>query len=208
MLVQPHPESKHRYSINEIFYSIQGEGVRAGTPNVFIRFAGCNLRCSVDGVGFNCDTDHAQGDPYALEDIIRSLEFMERDGCRNVVLTGGEPTLQVDGPLVDALKSLGWFIAIETNGTRDVVSGIDWITVSPKVPEDQLVQLAANEVKYVIGPRGRFPESWVLADHYLISPAFNDSEVEPGALNWCVALVMANPGWRLSVQQHKAWRVR
>jgi len=200
--------SGHRYSINEIFYSIQGEGVRAGTPNVFIRFAGCNLRCSVDDAGFNCDTDHAKGEPYTLDDVIRFLEFMDRDGCRTVILTGGEPTLQVDGPLVDALKSHGWFIAIETNGTREVVPGIDWITVSPKVPDNQIVQTAANEAKYVIGPRGEIPRSSIVADHYLVSPAFDGSDVSPGALNWCVALVMANPTWRLSVQQHKAWRVR
>jgi 7-carboxy-7-deazaguanine synthase len=195
------------YRINEIFYSLQGEGVRAGTPALFLRFAGCNQVCTVDTVGFDCDTEHAAGRDMALAEIIASLR-KAGPGCEWVVLTGGEPGLQVDKELIYGLHAAGYRLAIETNGTIGLPAGLDWITVSPKVPEDRIRQRTAHEVKYVCTTGQPIPTTTLQADHYLISPAFQGSHLAPETLEWCIRLVRENPRWRLSVQLHKLWDIR
>jgi organic radical activating enzyme len=120
-----------------------------------------------------------------------------------VVLTGGEPALQVDAELIGALHEAGYRLAIETNGTVELPEGLDWVTVSPKVPEDAIRQRVADEVKYVLGYGQALPETTVEADHYWISPAFEGDRVDPRTLDWCVRLVKENPQWGLSVQMHK-----
>ncbi len=196
-----------RYLVNEIFYSLQGEGVRAGTANLFLRFARCNLACTVESHGFDCDTEFESGRPLALEEIAAELAAFAA-GCEWVILTGGEPALQVDRELIDGLHAAGYRLAIETNGSRELPPGIDWITVSPKVAEHALRQRAAHEVKYVRGYGQAIPATVVEAEHYLISPAFDGDSVDPRTLDWCVRLVRENPRWRLSLQQHKLWNVR
>lgn len=202
------------YAIKEIFSSIQGEGCRAGVPSIFVRFAGCNMACRVSTHGFDCDTDFAGGgrmDLAQLEEEIGRLSY----GHTSVILTGGEPGLQVDAALVDRLHACGWFVAIETNGTIALPPGIDWITVSPKTPEHTLRQRTAHETKYVLAagqPLPRRPSiekapdgSWATR---LLSPAFKCEAVDPDALAWCIKLCRENPEWRLSVQQHKGWGIR
>jgi 7-carboxy-7-deazaguanine synthase len=196
-----------RYLINEIFYSLQGEGVRAGTANLFLRFARCNLACTVESHGFDCDTEFESGRPLALEEIAAELAALA-SGCEWVILTGGEPALQVDRELIDGLHAAGYRLAIETNGSRELPPGIDWITVSPKVAEHAVRQRAAHEVKYVRGYGQAIPATVVEAEHYLISPAFDGDAVDPRTLDWCIRLVRENPRWRLSLQQHKLWNVR
>ncbi len=196
-----------RYRINEIFYSIQGEGVRAGCPSVFVRFSKCNLLCTVASHGFDCDTDFESGTEMTLEELVGQVEALSR-GCRWIVLTGGEPALQIDQALIEAFHAVGFRLAIETNGTLELPSGLDWITVSPKVSEDQLQQLRADEVKYVRAVGQGIPDTVVEADHYLLSPAFEGEELQAGALEWCLDLVRVHPQWRISVQQHKGWGVR
>ena len=198
--------SPRRYLVNEIFYSLQGEGVRAGTPNLFLRFAKCNLQCAVATHGFDCDTDFAFGRPLSTDEIVRELRQLAAD-CSWVVLTGGEPALQVDAALIETLAGAGYKLAIETNGTIELPRGLDWITVSPKVEESSLEQLRADEVKYVRAPGQGLPRSAVAADHYLLSPAFDGERLNREALDWCLRLVRENPPWRLSVQQHKLWGV-
>jgi len=197
------------YTVNEIFYSLQGEGLRSGTPNVFVRLTGCNLTCTKDGeAGFDCDTEFSSGNKYSLEKLLSEMNRIG-NGCKNVILTGGEPTLQVDDPLLAALKDDGWYIAIETNGTKEVPDGVDWITVSPKSAEHTLKQTEADEVKYVRFTGMAIPKTRVEADYYLISPAANaDWTIDHSVLAWCIDLVKTNPNWRLSVQQHKGWSVR
>ena len=195
------------YRINEIFYSLQGEGVRAGTPNLFLRFSKCNLDCRVATHGFDCDTEFETGEWMEIAEVLAIFESLAPQ-CRSVILTGGEPALQVDPPLIGALREAGYFLAIETNGTIELTAGLDWITVSPKVPEEALRQRRANEVKYVRACGQAIPETVVEADHYLISPAFNRESLDPQNLAWCLELVRENPRWRLSVQQHKLWGVR
>ena len=195
------------YVVNEIFYSLQGEGVRAGTPNLFLRFARCNLTCAVETHGFDCDTEFESGRPLAAEEIVAELRALS-PACDWVILTGGEPALQVDAALVDALHGAGYKLAIETNGSRELPAGLDWITVSPKVAEHAIRQRRAHEVKYVRGYGQAIPRTVVEADHYVISPAFDGGELDPRTLDWCIRLVRENPPWRLSVQQHKLWKVR
>jgi organic radical activating enzyme len=196
-----------RYFVNEIFYSLQGEGVRAGTPNLFVRFGRCNLACAKETHGFDCDTEFESGRWLTGDEIVAELRTLSPD-CRWIVLTGGEPALQVDAELIDRLHAAGYQLAIETNGSVELPPGLDWITVSPKVAEHAIRQRAAQEVKYVRGHGQAIPKTVVEAEHYLLSPAFEGNEVDPRALDWCIRLCKENPPWRLSVQLHKLWRVR
>jgi organic radical activating enzyme len=195
------------YLVNEIFYSLQGEGVRAGTANLFLRFSRCNLACTAETHGFDCDTEFASGRRLTTPEILAELAALST-GCRWIVLTGGEPALQVDAELIAALHGAGYRLAIETNGSVALPAGLDWITVSPKVAEHAIRQRRADEVKYVRGHGQGIPQTVVEAEHSLISPAFDGDEVDPRALAWCLRLVRENPRWRLSVQQHKLWKVR
>lgn len=192
-----------RYLINEIFYSLQGEGVRAGTANLFVRFAKCNLACNVAEHGFDCDTDFEAGDWYERDELLAELQ---RTASTWVLLTGGEPSLQVDRPLIDDIHSVGRKVAIETNGTRPLPRGIDWVCVSPK-PGTPIVIPWADEAKHVLAA-GQVPERRILANHHLVSPAFKGDEIDPDALAWCIDWVRTNPTWRLSCQQHKWWGIR
>lgn len=195
------------YMVWEIFYSLQGEGVRAGTPNVFIRFSGCNLKCQKQTHGFDCDTDFTGGARISDLQILREAERVG-GRCRNIILTGGEPLLQADSNLVGLLNARGWFVAVETNGTMPVPMLVDWVTLSPKVAEDQLVLRRADELKYVRGYGEGIPKPTAKASHLLISPAFNGNRRDNMAIAWCIELVKDNPPWRLSVQQHKIFNIR
>ena len=196
-----------RYRVNEIFYSLQGEGVRAGTPNLFLRFSRCNLECRVETHGFDCDTEFESGRSMTIPEIVAEMRSLSAE-CRWVILTGGEPALQVDLELIGILHAEGYSLAIETNGSIELPPGIDWITVSPKVAEHAIRQRRAHEVKYVRGYGQALPRTVVEAEHYLISPAFDGAEVDRRTLDWCIRLCRENPPWRLSVQQHKLWSVR
>jgi 7-carboxy-7-deazaguanine synthase len=196
-----------QYRINEIFYSVQGEGARAGSPSLFVRFSKCNLLCTVATHGFDCDTEFESGRDLTVDEIIGELAALSED-CNWIVLTGGEPALQVDEAIVEGLHAAGYFLAIETNGTVSLPEGLDWVTISPKVTENSLQQRVADEVKYVRSIGQGIPRSLVKAQHYLISPAFDGEYLDPETLEWCLDLVRRHPTWRLSVQQHKGWGVR
>jgi len=190
------------YRINEIFFSLQGEGVRVGQPSLFVRFSKCNLTCRIETHGFDCDTEFESGTDLTADEILADLRALTRE-CRWVVLTGGEPALQVDAELIETLHEAGYRLAIETNGTVELPQGLDWVTVSPKVAEHAIRQRVADEVKYVRGYGQALPETVVEADHYWVSPAFEGERIDPRTLDWCVRLVKANPQWGLSVQMHK-----
>jgi 7-carboxy-7-deazaguanine synthase len=195
------------FRVNEIFYSLQGEGVRAGTANLFVRFQGCNLRCRRESHGFDCDTEFVSGTKWTAEEIVDHLKELAPD-CPWVVLTGGEPARQLDTELVKYFHERGYRLAVETNGTIPLPKDIDWITVSPKVAEHSIRQRVAHEVKYVRAYGQGIPYTVVRADHYLISPAFEGDALDPRTLQWCIDLVKGNPRWRLSVQLHKLWSIR
>ena len=208
------------YSVKEIFYTLQGEGAQAGTPAVFCRFAGCNLWsgreadrahaqckfCDTDFVG----TDGDGGGKFkTAEDLARACQevCIAENGPSLVVLTGGEPMLQVDQHLVDALHAAGFSIAIETNGTLPVLEDIDWICVSPKAGAT-LTQMSGNELKLVYPQPDLLPER-VRAldfDHFFLQPMDGPDQVAntQAAMRYC----MAHPPWRLSVQTHKVLGIR
>src|ERR1700689_5307284 len=160
-----------RYLVNGLFYSLQGEGVRAGTPNVFLRLARCNQECRVESHGFDCDTEFESGRWMTAPEIASEARLLAAH-CGWLILTGGEPALQLDAELIEVLHAAGFSLAIETNGSIELPAGPDWITVSPKVAEHAIRQRTADEVKYVRGHGQALPRTVVTADHYVISPAF------------------------------------
>lgn len=152
--------------------------------------------------GFACDTEFVSGRSITLDELYAWVKKCS-DDCSWLILTGGEPGLQVDREFIDYWHNLGYKLAIETNGSVALPDGIDWVTVSPKVAEHCVRQLTANEVKYVRGYGQGTPKTVVTAEHYLLSPAFNGNDIDRDALRWCVKLCEENPRWRLSVQLHK-----
>ena len=188
--------------VNEIFYSLQGEGRWSGTPAVFLRLSGCNLRCSF------CDTDHSGGREMTEEEI---REAICRYPASHVVITGGEPSLQLTRSLVRLLKTAGKFVQIETNGTRplgDVAAEIDWITCSPKEgnrPEIERV----DELK-VVFTGDNIDDIEYLQDavpapscRYLQPCDTGDAQKNESILKSCINFILANPMWALSLQTHK-----
>jgi organic radical activating enzyme len=204
-----------RYAINEIFFSLQGEGARAGTPNVFVRFSGCNMRCDVKAGkrspgGFACDTEFESGRAMTGAAIEAAARKLRPGAGVGVIFTGGEPALQLDKALVGRFRRAGFGpLCIETNGTVDVAPlGLDWITLSPKVAEHAVRVAVCSEVRYVRGFGQGIPRPRAKTSRKFISPAFSAEAVDLQTLRWCVDLVKANPEWTLSVQQHKSWGIR
>ncbi len=204
-----------RYSINEIFFSLQGEGARAGTANVFVRFSGCNMRCDVESGarspgGFACDTEFESGQAMTGGEIVASALALGPRPTTGVIFTGGEPALQLDRALVGAFRRAKFApLCIETNGTIDVAPlGLDWISLSPKVAEHAVRVKVCSEVRYVRGLGQGIPNPRARTDRKFISPAFSGDRLDAATLEWCIGLVKTHPSWALSVQQHKTWGVR
>ena len=207
--------ASRRYAVNEVFFSLQGEGARAGTPNVFVRFSGCNMRCDVKAGkrspgGFACDTEFESGRPMTEAQILKQALTLAPKAAVGVIFTGGEPALQLDRALVDAFRRKGFGpLCIETNGTVNLTPlGLDWISLSPKVAEHAVKVKECSEVRYVRGLGQGIPRPSAKARWHFISPAFAGDHLDPETLRWCVGLVKSNPGWALSVQQHKTWGIR
>lgn len=173
--------------INEIFYSLQGEGFYTGMPAVFIRFSGCNLKCSF------CDTRHEEGVEMTDEEI---LEAIRPYPASMVILTGGEPSLWIDEDFIDRLHRAGKYVCIETNGTRPLPETIDWITCSPKEGAS-VVLTHIHEIKVVYTGQDVTPYAALPALHHFLQPCScrNTEEV--------VAYILRHPEWRLSLQTHK-----
>jgi 7-carboxy-7-deazaguanine synthase (Cx14CxxC type) len=212
------------YAVKEMFLTLQGEGLQAGMRAVFLRFAGCNLWsgreedratadcrfCDTDFVGTDGDGGGRFADAGALADRIvafwnRGLD--DHDGTGLVVITGGEPMLQLDAELVAALKERGFRIAIETNGTIPVIDGVDWICVSPKAGT-KVVQRRGDELKMVWPQPGLDVgeiEGWDFR-HWLVQPM--DGVAAAEARNEAIRFVLAHPRWRLSLQTHKLLGLR
>lgn len=197
-----------KYRVNEIFLSLQGEGARAGSANVFVRFSNCNLRCVKEREGFDCDTEFISGRDFSLLELVEEVR-KAGGNCRAIVFTGGEPALQMDGEVIKKFHEAGFYLAIETNGTIPLPEGLDWICVSPKTADHTLRVLKADEVKYVRHAGQTLPAKISIeAVHKFVSPAFAESGLDPENLSYCTQLVKENPEWKLSVQQHKIWKVR
>lgn len=175
------------YAVNEIFYSLQGEGFFTGTPAVFLRMSGCNRSCPF------CDTDFRASSPMTGHEI---MERVQAFPARHIVFTGGEPLLQLDRELLNALKSAGFFVQIETNGSMPVPPGVDWVTCSPKERPWQVDRV--DELKIVY--QGQDVESIadaLPASHLFLQPCSGLNTANT------VAYILEHPRWRLSLQTHK-----
>jgi 7-carboxy-7-deazaguanine synthase len=211
------------YTVKEIFYTLQGEGIQAGRPAVFCRFAGCNLWsgreadratavctfCDTDFVGVGPDGGRF-ATPGALAEAVAARWPSGADGARGkrlVVCTGGEPLLQLDAAAVAALHAQGFEVAVETNGTQPIPAGIDWVCVSPKA-EAPLVATRGDELKLVFPQPTAMPERFEGLDfrHFLLQPM--DGPALAANTAAAVAYCLAHPKWRLSLQGHKVAGVR
>jgi len=178
--------------INEIFYSLQGEGYYTGTPAIFIRFSGCNLKCSF------CDTQHEEGRMMTDDEIMAEVR---KYPAVMVVLTGGEPSLALDREFIDRLHREKKYVCIETNGTNRLPYNIDWVTCSPK----QGVKLGItgmDEVKVVYEGQDIAVYELLPAEHFFLQPCSCSNTAET------VECVMKHPKWRLSLQTHKLIDIR
>ena len=172
--------------INEIFYSLQGEGFHTGTPAVFVRFSGCNLKCSF------CDTRHEEGILMSDEEILQTISVFPSNV---IILTGGEPSLWIDQTFIDLLHRAGKYTCIETNGTNPLPEGIDWVTCSPKGAPLRLSHM--DEVKVVYTGQDLTEYENLKATWHFLQPCScrNIKEV--------VEYILDHPRWRLSLQTHK-----
>lgn len=173
--------------INEIFYSLQGEGFHTGVPAVFIRFSGCNLKCSF------CDTRHEEGVMMSDEEIVSRVSEYP---ARTVILTGGEPSLWIDDDLIEKLHKAGKYICIETNGTRLLPDKIDWVTCSPKEGA-KVVLKRIDEVKVVYTGQDLSEYAAMKARYHFLQPcSCQNTET-------VVGYILKHPQWNLSLQTHK-----
>lgn len=191
--------------VNEIFYSIQGEGAHTGYPAIFVRFSGCNLNCPF------CDTDFKKYTEMDEHEIV--LEVMKQSSsCKLVVLTGGEPTLQANSKLLGLLHNKGYFVAIETNGTNEIPAGVDWVTCSPKyqfVNNGKLAIKRCNELKLVYTGKNEVSDFGIKADYYYLQPCDTGDKKENGFIIWkLVDFVKQNPRWKIGLQTQKILEVR
>ena len=208
------------YTVKEIFYTLQGEGANSGKAAVFCRFSGCNLWTGREedrsrAVCQFCDTDFvgvgADGGKFAtpvdLAEAIAHAWRGDSDTERLVVCTGGEPLLQIDEQLVDAIHAAGFTMAVETNGTKVAPRGIDWICVSPKAGAP-LVQITGSELKLVFPQPAAMPELFeeLSFDNFFLQPM--DGPVVAENTRLAIEYCMAHPRWRLSLQTHKTVGIR
>lgn len=209
------------YIVKEIFLTLQGEGAQTGRAAVFCRFTGCNLWtgreadrahavckfCDTDFVGVSPDGGRF-ADANALADAIAAKwPADDREGKRYVVCTGGEPLLQLDSPLVDALHARGFTVAVETNGTQAAPAGLDWICVSPKAGAD-LVLKRGSELKLVYPQQGAMPDQFTDLEftHWYLQPM--DGPDRQANTRAAISYCLAHPKWRLSLQTHKTVGIR
>ena len=199
--------------VNEIFYSLQGEGHYTGTPAVFVRFAGCNLRC------WFCDTDFEKGDEMSEDEIV---EAVLQYPTRYVVITGGEPTLQITASLCDKLHAHGLYLMMESNGTRPLPEGcqVDWITCSPKLidVEEGKRKIATIRLRHIDELKVVFEDSptqdmalyeQIPATEYRLQPCDTQDPLSNQAiLNKTIKYILQHPKWKLSLQTHKILHVR
>lgn len=208
-----------KYRIKEIFFTQQGEGKNTGKNFVFVRFSGCNLwsgkeKNRATAICSFCDTDFygtdgINGGKYQSEELIKKIKslWISTESQIRVVLTGGEPLLQVDKNLIDALKKEDIYIAVETNGTLEAPAGIDWICVSPKA-NTEIKLRKGSEVKVVYPQKNLNPEDFNVMDfkNFYIQPM--DTRTYEDNISKAVKFCMNNPNWKLSLQTHKILGIR
>lgn len=209
------------YTVKEIFYTLQGEGANTGKAAVFCRFSGCNLWtgreedrpravcqfCDTDFIGVGPDGGRFPDAESLAGAVATAWRGSSSNGDQFVVCTGGEPLLQLDQPLVDALHARGFRVAVETNGTRPALESIDWVCVSPKAGAP-FVQTSGDELKLVFPQPHAMPEEYesLEFDNFFLQPMDGDAVEENTRL--AVEYCLAHPKWRLSIQTHKLLGLR
>ena len=196
-------------NVSEIFYSLQGEGARAGTPTIFIRLQGCKAKGACYASGIKCDTEFESGSEWKLRSIVQWLEE-DSNGCKEITWTGGEPLDQLTEEIIAYFKEAGYFQAVETSGLHPAPKGLDFICVSPKVAEHVIKRnfnYTISELRYVRHKGQQIPQPKIKAKHYWISPHSDGFTINNENVKHCINLCLDNPKWKLSVQTHKLWNI-
>jgi 7-carboxy-7-deazaguanine synthase len=198
-----------KLKVSEFFYSLQGEGARAGTPTFFVRLQGCKAKNACYALGIRCDTEFESGKEIELTELV---EWMQKtnSNCKEITWTGGEPLDQLTAEHLAFFKERGYFQAVETSGLHPAPQGFDFICVSPKVAEHVIKKNFPNgvtELRYVRHAGQDIPKPEVEAKYHWISPHSDGFTINTENLKHCIKLCLENPAWKLSVQQHKLWNV-
>ena len=216
-----------KLKVNEIFYSLQGEGARAGEPSIFIRLSGCSAAKACAKSGVVCDTNYEDYELLTIKDIHHQIMALTREAHKSwleeqecnmwIVWTGGEPLDQLTGEILEYFDS-DFMQAVETSGIvkppeyGKYGKSFDFICLSPKISESAINKIWGdkypNEIRYVRSKGQEIPKTIIEAEHYYISPHSDGNQINKENLDWCIDLCKANPEWKLSVQQHKLWKVR
>jgi len=195
--------------ISELFYSLQGEGIRQGTPTFFIRLQGCKAKNACYEAGIRCDTEFESGSEYTPEELLKWIHSINTV-CNEITFTGGEPLDQLTKEHIQYFKDLGYYICIETSGLHSAPDNIDFICVSPKVAEHVIKKnfpSGVTELRYVRHKGQSIPVPSIKADHYYISPHSDGFTINQENVKHCINLCMENPSWKISVQMHKLWNI-
>ncbi len=199
-------------NVSEIFYSLQGEGARTGTPTIFIRLQGCKTKNACFKAGIVCDTEFESGKEMTLDEIFTWCET-NADQCSDITWTGGEPLDQLTDDIVLYFKLRMYFQACETSGLKPAPKGLNFICVSPKIAEHVVKKnfTHVNELRYVRHKGQELPAPSITADHYFISPHSDAYTINYENLHHCIKLIEQNGNivytWKLSVQNHKTWNI-
>lgn len=196
-------------NVSEIFYSLQGEGARIGTPTIFIRLQGCKAKFACAKLGIKCDTEFESGKQMSVQDIEEWIK-QNAPNCKEITWTGGEPTDQLNEGIISYFKDKGFFQAIETSGLNPAPDGLDFICVSPKVGEHIVKKNFPNgvsELRYVRHKGQSVPQPLIKAQHYWLSPHSDGFNINGENLKHCINLCIENSQWKLSLQNHKIWNI-
>jgi organic radical activating enzyme len=193
--------------ISEYFYSLQGEGARAGTATIFIRLQGCKAKFACAAIGIKCDTEFESGKQYSCDEL---YQIIKQYPSKEITWTGGEPTDQLTDEIISYFSQKGYFQAIETSGLNPVPKGLDFVCISPKVAEHIVKKnfpKGCDELRYVRHKGQEIPQPSITAKHYWISPHSDGFTINPENLKHCIQLCLQSPQWKLSVQNHKLWNI-
>lgn len=194
--------------VSEIFYSLQGEGARAGSANIFVRLQGCKAKDACYASRIRCDTEFESGKEMSCLDLLDYFanRFPEAE---SIIWTGGEPAQQLTSEIIHYFKDKGFYQAIETSGLFPVPENLDYVVVSPKVAEHVVAKnfTKVDELRYVRHSGQSVPVPSIEATHYYLSPHSDGFEINSENLKHCIELCKHNPKWKLSIQMHKIWHV-
>ena len=195
--------------VSEIFYSLQGEGARIGTPTVFIRLQGCKAKNACYALGIKCDTEFESGKEMSLNELDKWL-LENAPQCKEITWTGGEPLDQLTDEITLHFKNQGYYQAIETSGLHPAVENLDFICVSPKVAEHVIAKNFPNgvhELRYVRHKGQDIPKPAITANHYWVSPHSDGFTINSENLKHCIELCLKDGRFKLSIQNHKLWNI-